>query len=147
MKKRDKIFNQEPLLIDSPDAMRTLGASIGRLLMPGECLAITGDLGAGKTHLAQGIIEGVGAGEPASSPTFSIVHEHMDGRIPVYHFDFYRLKGEHELYAIGWEDYLDRDGVVLVEWADMFPSVLPEDAAWLRITHVAEHLRRVELLG
>lgn len=144
MKKRDKIFNTGPLTVASPEAMGELGVAIGRLLEPGDILAITGDLGAGKTHLAQGIMKGLGASDPASSPTFSIVHEHTDGRIPAYHFDFYRLKGEHELYAIGWEDFLERDGVMLVEWADMFPGALPPDAVWLRITHEGERTRRVE---
>lgn len=145
MKKWYKIFNSAPLTVASPDEMKKLGIAIGSLLEEGETLAIVGNLGAGKTHLSQGIIEGLGALQAATSPTFSLVHEHADGRIPAYHFDFYRLKGEHELYSIGWEDYLDKNGIVIVEWADMFPHALPDDASWLLITHKGENEREVEV--
>lgn len=92
-------------------------------------VALCGDLGAGKTHFAKGIVAGLG-GDPleVSSPTFTLVHEYRDGRLPVYHFDFYRLDAAMELRSVGWEDYLREDGVLLVEWADRFLEELPSDA-------------------
>ena len=101
-----KIFRNGPVLTHSPEEMRELGRQIGKILMPGEILGVVGELGAGKTHLTQGIMEGLGSSEAAASPTFSLVHEHADGRLPACHFDFYRLKDESELTGIGWEEYL-----------------------------------------
>ena len=98
-----KIFRNGPVLTHSPEEMRELGRQIGKILMPGEILGVVGELGAGKTHLTQGIMEGLGSSEAAASPTFSLVHEHADGRLPACHFDFYRLKDESELTGIGWE--------------------------------------------
>ena len=100
-----KIFRNGPVLTHSPEEMRELGRQIGKILMPGEILGVVGELGAGKTHLTQGIMEGLGSSEAAASPTFSLVHEHADGRLPACHFDFYRLKDESELTGIGWEEY------------------------------------------
>lgn len=98
-----KIFRNGPVLTHSPEEMRELGRQIGKILMPGEILGVVGELGAGKTHLTQGIMEGLGSSEAAASPTFSLVHEHADGRLPACHFDFYRLKDESELTGIGWK--------------------------------------------
>lgn len=145
MKKWHKIFIQRPLPVSSPEEMKILGSKIGELLEPGETIAIAGNLGAGKTHLTQGIMKGLGSAQDALSPTFSIVHEHKDGRIPAYHFDFYRLKSERELETIGWDDYLDRNGVTIIEWADMFPHAIPEDATWLLISHRGENKREVDI--
>lgn len=114
-----KIFKNGPVLTHSPEEMRELGRRIGKILMPGEILGVVGELGAGKTHLTQGIMEGLGSSEAAASPTFSLVHEHADGRLPACHFDFYRLKDESELTGIGWEEYLDGETVLIVEWANL----------------------------
>lgn len=97
-----KIFKNGPVLTHSPEEMRELGRQIGKILMPGEVLGVVGELGAGKTHLTQGIMEGLGSSDAAASPTFSLVHEHADGRLRACHFDFYRLKDESELLGIGW---------------------------------------------
>lgn len=145
MKKWHKIFTNGSLEIHSPEAMRELGMHLGTLLEQGEIIGIAGNLGAGKTHLSQGIMEGVGSKTTAASPTFSLVHEHRDGRIPVCHFDFYRMKSAAELESIGWEDYLDRGDALIIEWADMFPECLPESADWILIEHTGEHDRRVSL--
>ncbi len=79
-----------------------------------------GDLGAGKTHATKGIVAGLGSSMDVSSPTFTLVHEYTGGRLPAYHFDFYRLDSAAELPGIGWDDYLDANGVIIVEWADKF---------------------------
>ncbi|MDR3814535.1 MAG: tRNA (adenosine(37)-N6)-threonylcarbamoyltransferase complex ATPase subunit type 1 TsaE, partial [Akkermansia sp.] len=97
------------------------------------------------THLTQGIMEGLGSSEAAASPTFSLVHEHADGRLPACHFDFYRLKDESELTGIGWEEYLDGETVLIVEWANLFPEALPEETSWLLLEHEGSCLRRVSL--
>ena len=95
-----KIFKNGPVLTHSPEEMREMGRQIGKILMPGEVLGVVGELGAGKTHLTQGIMEGLGSSDAAASPTFSLVHEHADGRLRACHFDFYRLKDESELLGI-----------------------------------------------
>ena len=128
-----KIFKNGPVLTHSPEEMRELGRQIGKILMPGEILGVVGELGAGKTHLTQGIMEGLGSSEAAAS------------RLPACHFDFYRLKDESELTGIGWEEYLDGETVLIVEWANLFPEALPEEASWLLLEHEGSCLRRVSL--
>jgi tRNA threonylcarbamoyladenosine biosynthesis protein TsaE len=97
-------------------------------------VALCGQLGAGKTHFSKGIVAGLGASEAVTSPTFSLVNEYRSGRLRVFHFDFYRLEEASELVAIGWDDYLEEDGVVIVEWADKFPELLPEETIWLDLS-------------
>ena len=126
--------------------MVALGREIAATLGGGEVIGLVGDLGAGKTHLVRGILEGLGAGNPAASPTFSLVHEHSDGRLPVAHFDFYRMKSADEALGMGWDEYLDSGSVLLVEWADRFDGALmPEDTRWLVLQHVSATERSVEL--
>ena len=140
-----KFFKNGAVLMRSPEEMRALGREIGKILMPGEVLGVVGELGAGKTHLTRGIMEGLGSTDAAASPTFSLVHEHRGGRLGACHFDFYRLRDESELFGIGWDEYLDGDAVLVVEWANLFPDALPEDASWLLLEHAGECLRRVSL--
>ena len=116
---------------------RELGASAGA----GQVIALTGTLGAGKTTLASCIVAGLGATGPVTSPTFSLVHEYRDGRLPVFHLDFYRLDTIHELVGIGWDDILDEGGVVIVEWADRFPAALPEHTLWIALDAGAGNAR------
>lgn len=126
--------------------MVALGREIAATLAGGEVLGLVGDLGAGKTHLVRGILEGLGAGDPAASPTFSLVHEHNDGRVPAAHFDFYRMKSPDEALGMGWDEYLAGGAVLLVEWADRFDGALmPEDTRWLVLQHVSATERSVEL--
>ncbi len=100
-------------------------------LRGGEVLALCGQLGAGKTHFTQGLANGLGIDASAvTSPTFTLVQEYGGGRLPLFHFDFYRMESPQEVLAIGWEEYLDEpQGVVVVEWADKFPDLLPESPA------------------
>jgi tRNA threonylcarbamoyladenosine biosynthesis protein TsaE len=115
-----------------PDAAATVaaGGTLGASLFPGSVIALTGGLGAGKTHFCQGIVRSLGSHAPVTSPTFSLVHEYRDGRWPVFHFDFYRMETSAEVIALGWDDYLDAGGVCLVEWADRFPELIPPEAQW-----------------
>ena len=113
------------------DATLAFGRELGASARAGEVIALTGTLGAGKTTLTSGIVAGVGASCLVTSPTFSLVHEYRDGRVPVFHLDFYRLESIHELTGIGWDDILDEAGVVIVEWADRFPAAMPDHTLWI----------------
>lgn len=146
MKNWQKIFKDGEILVNSAEEMRALGREMAAGLEGGEVVGLVGDLGAGKTHLVQGILQGLGAGDPAASPTFSLVHEHADGRVPVAHFDFYRMKSPEEAWGMGWDEYLESGSVLLVEWADRFDgSLMPEDTLWLVLTHTGESTRCVRL--
>lgn len=103
-----------------------LGEHFAQQLLPGDVVALDGDLGSGKTRFAKGISRGLGVREPVTSPTFVVVNEHHDGRMPVYHFDFYRLRSVSELDEIGFEEYIDGAGVCILEWADTIRQRLPQ---------------------
>ncbi len=114
---------------NSPDATRAFAAALGRLLCPGDVLCLIGDLGAGKTTFTQGLALGLGLPpeEPVNSPTFTLLAEHPSGRVPLYHFDVYRLPDSSGLYDLAFDEYLEGDGVVVIEWADRIADVLPPD--------------------
>ena len=122
----------------------THGQAIAATLRRGDVLALCGDLGAGKTHFVKGIATGLQSDAPVTSPTFTLIHEYLGGRLPVYHFDFYRLEDEDEALKIGLDEYLDGDGVCVIEWADKFPALLPPHTRWLRFSHRADGARLIE---
>ena len=103
-----------------------MGEEFSRQLIPGDVVALIGDLGTGKTRFAKGISLGLGVKETVTSPTFTIVNEHLNGRLPLYHFDFYRLKTSAELDELGYDEYIFGRGVCVLEWADMIYEKLPE---------------------
>lgn len=109
---------------NSPEETEELGERLGRALSPGDVVAFTGDLGAGKTAFTRGIARGLGIGDRVTSPTFAIVNEYEGGRLPLFHFDMYRLTSSDELFDIGWEDYLARGGVCAVEWSENVEDAL-----------------------
>ena len=109
-----------------------LGEMTGGKLKPGTVVCLDGDLGVGKTVFVKGVAKGLGIKEPVVSPTFTILQEYREGRIPLYHFDVYRIEDPEEMYEIGFDDYLYGDGVCLIEWATRVTELLPEDV--LRIT-------------
>jgi len=113
-------------------------------LRRGDVLALSGELGAGKTHFVKGVAAGLNAEAAVTSPTFTLIHEYLGGRLPVYHFDFYRLEDEDEALKIGLDEYLDGDGVCLIEWADKFPDLLPAHTRWFRFRHQPDGGRVVE---
>ena len=115
----------------SADETQALGAKLAERLQPGDVIAYFGDLGAGKTALTRGIAQGLGIADPVTSPTYTIVNEYLTGRIPLFHFDMYRLSSSDELYDIGWKDYLTRGGVCAVEWSENVEDAL-QDA--IRVT-------------
>ncbi len=110
-----------------------IGRSLGECVKPGQVYGLDGDLGTGKTVLARGFARGLGITQDIMSPTFTIVHEYREGRIPLFHFDVYRLTDEDALWEIGWEDYLDASGVCLVEWASQRAESMPAETRWIRI--------------
>ena len=120
--------------VDNPAAMEALGRAAAIGLLPGSVIGLVGGLGAGKTHWTKGLLAGLGSAAEVTSPTFTLVHEYPDGRLPVFHFDFYRLTESDELLALGWDEILEAGGVVVAEWADKFPEVMPADTRWLDFT-------------
>ena len=115
-------------VIDSFCAKDTyeLGEKIGQMAKPGMVISLTGDLGVGKTVFTQGLAKGLGIEEPVNSPTFTIVQVYEEGRLPLYHFDVYRIGDIEEMDEIGYEDYFYGEGVCLIEWADLIREILPE---------------------
>lgn len=135
-------------LLDSNSCDHTvrLGEALGRRLNAGDVVALTGDLGAGKTAFVQGIAFGMGIRGRVTSPTFTIVNEY-EGPIPLFHVDFYRLEHAAELINIGFEEYFERGGVVVVEWAERFVDALPADRLDVRIEITGPESRRFHLAG
>ena len=111
----------------------------------GSVLALKGELGSGKTLFTQGLVAGLGSGAAVTSPTFTIVHEYQGGRLPIYHFDFFRLENRDSAVQLGLEDYFFSDGVSVVEWADRFPELIPEQARWISFDIKSEHQRIITL--
>ena len=111
---------------NSPQETEALGAKLAARLTPGAIVAFTGDLGAGKTAFTRGLAQGLGVQERVTSPTFTIVNEYEGGRLPLFHFDMYRLSSSEELFDIGWEDYLARGGVCAVEWSEIIADALED---------------------
>ena len=107
------------------------GHSYGRHAHRGDVFALRGDLGAGKTQFVKGFVAGLESKADVTSPTFVLIHEYADGRLPVYHFDFYRVESREALSRLGFDDYIFGDGVSLIEWADRYSALIPSHAKWL----------------
>lgn len=123
---------------NSPEDTYKLGKDMGEKAESGQIFCLLGELGSGKTLFAQGFAEGIGIKEPVNSPTFTLIQEYDEGRLPLYHFDVYRIEDEEEMYEIGYEDYFYGGGVCLVEWADLIEPLIPEDAVWIKIERDAQ---------
>lgn len=133
---------------NSPEETEELGATLAGRLSAGTVVAFTGDLGAGKTAFVRGIARGLGISGRVTSPTFTIVNEYDGGRLPLFHFDMYRLSSAGELYDIGWEDYLRRGGVCAVEWSEHMEEALDAGAIRVDIRRgEGEHQRRITVTG
>ena len=131
---------------NSPRETEAIGFALGQILIPGSIVAYRGDLGAGKTAFTRGLARGLGYAEPVTSPTYTIVNEYLGGRLPLFHFDMYRLASSDDLWDIGWEDYLDRNGICAVEWSENISDAL-EDAIVITIHKTGETSRRIEIEG
>jgi len=136
------------LSVDRPEDMRALGEGVGSLLDAGDVVSLTGDLGAGKTTLVQGAVRGLGVSdEPVVSPTFTLVRQYH-GTVPIYHLDVYRLDRVQEVIDLGFEEYLDPDGVTFVEWGDAIEGLLPEQYLEIELwTRIEDEGRLVFLSG
>ena len=133
---------------NSPAETEALGQRLAERLQPGDVIAYTGDLGAGKTAFTRGLARGLGITERITSPTFTIVNEYQGGRLPLFHFDMYRLGSSEELYEIGWEDYLARGGVCAVEWSEIVADALEEDCIRVDIRQGdMDHQRKITVKG
>ena len=117
----------------SPEETFSLGEELGKSAEPGMIFCLDGDLGVGKTVFTQGFAKGLGIEEPVNSPTFTIVQVYEEGRMPLYHFDVYRIAEPEEMDEIGYEDYFFGDGVCLIEWASLVEELIPETAEWITI--------------
>ena len=133
-------------ITNSPSETEAVGAALARVLQPGTVIAYRGDLGAGKTAFTRGLAKGLGADDMVTSPTYTIVNEYLGGRMPLFHFDMYRLASSDDLWDIGWEDYLERGGVCAVEWSENVADAM-EDPISITIEKLGEDARRITLEG
>ena len=134
----------------SPEETFALGEKIGRQARKGQVYTLTGDLGTGKTVFTQGVAAGLGITEPISSPTFTIIQEYESGRLPLYHFDVYRIGDIEEMEEIGYDDYFFGQGICLIEWADLIEEILPENLIKIRIEKDLEKgfdYRKITVIG
>lgn len=135
-------------MTSSPEETERLGEKLAAFLGPGQIIAYLGDLGAGKTAFTRGIARGLGVKENVTSPTYTIVNEYLSGRLPLFHFDMYRLSSAEELFDIGWEDYLVRGGVCAVEWSENVMEAL-DGAIFVRLERMenGQDIRRITIEG
>ena len=133
-------------ITNSPAETEAVGAALGKIIKAGTVIAYRGDLGAGKTAFTRGLARGLGCKELVTSPTYTIVNEYLGGRLPLFHFDMYRLRSSDDLWDIGWEDYLDRNGICAVEWSENVEDAL-EDALSITIEKLGEDSRRITIEG
>jgi tRNA threonylcarbamoyladenosine biosynthesis protein TsaE len=133
-------------MFTSTSAVETeeVAAQLARGLHAGDVLALVGDLGSGKTQFVKGLTRGLGSEATVTSPTFTLIHEYTGGRLPLYHFDFYRLDRADALAAIGFDEYVFGDGVSAIEWADRFPDAVPPHARWIKIDVTSPTTRSID---
>lgn len=134
-------------IAQTPEQMLELGRAAAAEIGAGVVIALVGGLGAGKTHWTKGLVAGLGSASEVTSPTFGLVHEYPGEDVVVFHFDFYRLDDANELIALGWDEYLDAGGVIVAEWADKFPEMMPPETLWLEFVMGTEGSRIVRLKG
>ena len=130
----------------SPQETEQVGIALAQQLKPGTVIAYQGDLGAGKTAFTRGLARGLGCTEQVTSPTYTIVNEYITGKMPLFHFDMYRLTCADDLFDIGWEDYLERGGVCAVEWSENVAEAL-EDPVIVSMEKTGEDCRRITITG
>jgi tRNA threonylcarbamoyladenosine biosynthesis protein TsaE len=128
---------------NSPAETEAIGRQLAKEIGVGSVLALKGDLGSGKTVFVKGVVAGLGSRADVTSPTFTIVHEYRGGRLPVYHFDFFRLENPEPVARLGLDDYFFGDGVSLIEWADRFPKLIPQQARWISFEIKSENQRAI----
>ena len=133
-------------ITNSPVETEQIGAALAKILPAGTVIAYRGDLGAGKTAFTRGLAKGLGCTDMVTSPTYTIVNEYLSGKMPLFHFDMYRLGSADDLWDIGWEDYLDRGGICAVEWSENVDDAM-EDAIYITIEKLGEESRCITIEG
>ena len=128
---------------NSPAETEAMGQQFAEEIGVGSILALNGDLGSGKTVLVKGLVAGLGSRADVTSPTFTILHEYRGGRLPVYHFDFFRLENRESIVRLGLDDYFFGDGVSVIEWGDRFPELIPQRARWILFEIKSENQRAI----
>ena len=128
---------------NSAEETESFGREFAQNVQAGGVLALTGELGSGKTQFVKGFAAGLGATTAATSPTFTLIHEYSGGRLPIYHFDFFRIEDRQSAARLGLDDYFFGDGVSLIEWADRFPELIPEHARWISFQTKSETQRAI----
>jgi tRNA threonylcarbamoyladenosine biosynthesis protein TsaE len=132
---------------NSPGETESFGRQFAENVKPGDVLALTGDLGSGKTQFVKGLVAGLGSSTIATSPTFTLIHEYSGGRFSIYHFDFFRIEDRQSAERLGLDEYFFGDGVSVVEWADRFPDLIPENARWISFEVNSETVRTIRTAG
>ncbi|MGE5215001.1 MAG: tRNA (adenosine(37)-N6)-threonylcarbamoyltransferase complex ATPase subunit type 1 TsaE [Nitrospirota bacterium] len=130
----------------NPAETESIGRQLANDVATGSVLALTGELGSGKTLFTKGLLAGLGSSDAVTSPTFTIVHEYQGGRLPVYHFDFFRLENAESAARLGLEEYFFGEGVSVVEWAVRFPNLIPEHARWISFEIHSQDQRMITFL-
>ena len=128
---------------NSAEETESFGRQLAGKVKRGDVLALTGELGSGKTQFVKGLAGAIGATTPATSPTFTLLHEYSGGRLPIYHFDFFRVEDRQAAERLGLDEYLFGDGVSVIEWADRFPDLVPENARWISFETKSETQRAI----
>ena len=133
-------------ITNSPAETEAVGTALAKVLQPGTVIAYRGDLGAGKTAFTRGLARGLGVTDIVTSPTYTIVNEYLSGKMPLFHFDMYRLHSSDDLWDIGWDDYLERGGICAVEWSENVADAM-EDAIFITIEKTGDESRRITIEG
>ena len=136
--------------VNSIDETTSIGQKLGQLLMPGDIICLTGDLGTGKTHITKGIANGLNIDDIITSPTFTIVNEYDSGRLKMNHFDVYRVNDPDEIYAIGFDDYIFSEAVSIIEWANYIEDILPKEYLHIHISKdlsTSDDYRKISITG
>jgi len=133
------------VISNSPEETKQLGMLLAEELQPGDVILLEGHLGAGKSEFARGVAKGLGVAETVTSPSFTILNVYESGRLPLYHFDWYRLESEEELYELGMDEYLGGAGVALVEWPGQCPEALPERFLMIELLPLDENRRELRI--
>ena len=128
---------------NSASESEAIGRQLAKEVDAGSILALKGELGSGKTQFTKGLVAGLGSSLPVTSPTFTIIHEYPGGHLPVYHFDFFRLENRESVAHLGLDDYFFGDGVSVIEWADRFPELIPDQARWILFEIKSESARLI----
>jgi tRNA threonylcarbamoyladenosine biosynthesis protein TsaE len=131
------------LISQGPNQTRFIAARLARGLAAGSVIRLVGDLGAGKTEFVKGLAKGLDCEDAVTSPTFTLIHEYIGGRLPLFHMDLYRLDEEAELDEIGFEDYLKAGGICAIEWGDKFPGRMPRESVQIVLTILENNARRI----